>query len=239
MAASKTGKVVVLYNGRGSNPKIKQGGKQIMAAKKGSARGRKTGAKAGSGRAKAKPKARGRRAGATRAAAPRAYEMNGSGRSGRRGARRSGARHYRPNPSGIFGTAQNLVGQLFFGGLGAFATSTASQLNPVQPASNLWASCLDVLIALGVAWAGGKVFPKHRDTIRIGAFAFVAGNIVTRYAPTLQQQIVSLSPINRQLTAGSNAGSPIDDEIADVTEVMGGPGFADVSEVGLSGGQYF
>jgi hypothetical protein len=130
------------------------------------------------------------------------------------------------------------VGQLFFGGLGAFATSTASQLNPVQPASNLMASALDVLIALGVAWAGGKVFPKHRDTIRIGAFAFVAGNIVTRYAPTLQQQIVSLSPVNRAAQQQLNAGNPIDDSIADVTEIMGGPGFADVNEVSVNGGQY-
>jgi len=231
MAASKeAGKVVVLYNGRGASPQVKQGG--VSMAGKSKKRGRKSGGKSAARSSnRAKPKARGRRR-----SAPRGYEMsarpNGRGR-----ARKTGRRHYRPNP-GILGQASSLVGQLFFGGLGAFATSTASQLNPVQPASNLMASALDVLIALGVAWAGGKVFPKHRDTIRIGAFAFVAGNIVTRYAPTLQQQIVSLSPVNRAAQQQLTAGSPIDDTIADVTEVMGGPGFADVNEVAMSGGQY-
>lgn len=232
MAAStkQTGKVVVLYNGRGASPKVEQGG--LMAKKKGG-RGRGTAAKS-SGATSSKRRGR-RRA----ASAPRTYyAQSNSSRRGRKSAKASrGRKHYRRN-SGVVGSVSNLVGQLFFGGIGAFAASTASLLNPIQPASAVVATLLDLAIALGVAWAGGKVFPKHRDTIRIGAFAFVAGNIVTRVAPNLQQQIVSLSPVKapQQLTAG-DAG-PIDDTIADVSEVGGWGGFGDVNQVTEAGGQY-
>jgi hypothetical protein len=227
----KSGQTVFLYNGSGVRPTIKTGGRVMAATKRkgghSTARGRKAGGGATSVRRKRRPQ-------------PRAYSLNANPanpgkRKSSRGRGRSRSRHVRRNP-GIFAGAQNLVGQLFFGGLGAFAASTASLLNPIAAASALVATIMDVGIALGVSWLGGKVFPKHRETIRVGAFAFVAGNIVTRYAPNLQQSIVSLSPINRgQLTAG-NSGGVIDDTISDVYEVPAG-GFGDVVEVGSAGGQ--
>jgi len=123
--------------------------------------------------------------------------------------------HYkkRHNP-GTFAGAGDILRQLGYGGLGAFLVSTATQLVPFNLSSPIMVLLLQLGLSIGVGWLGKKVFgPSQGQIMRIGAFAFTAGNAVQNFLPSLQSTIVSLSPIKAApraaLPVASGAGAAV------------------------------
>jgi hypothetical protein len=177
------------------------------------------------GRGRGRGRASGERSNGTRTivkyvqAAPPA-KSNGRGRRGRRRAR---SYFNNPNVSDVIKIAK----QLGLGGAGAFLTSTINQISPVQIESKYGIAVLQLLYALGVGWVAEKVLGKDMGaTVRIGAFAFVAGNMVQMFAPTLQQRLIDYSPLKPAATAqpqlpGGNVGTPLNTSLSDVEDIVG------------------
>lgn len=161
-------------------------------------------------------------------------------RPAKRNPRRGGGRGYFRNPSARDAVA--IVKQLGFGGLGAFAVSTVTQIVPITIESKVGIFISQLLYALGIGWGASKVMGKENGaTVRIGAFAFVAGNAVQMWMPDLQQRILEYSPVRaapgaRPVVAAVPGAAvvtptPLDATLSDVEEVFSYSGLGDVYEV--------
>lgn len=186
-----------------------------MATKKkpGGSRSRKTAKKA-------KP----RKNGATQQSRSRSRSRSASVGSRSSGGYKRASKPRAQNPSkgrkrsrGRYGRSQNplsvrgfgaILKELGYAGGGAFAVSTLSQMVPIPVTSPLGILICQGILAWIVGWIGGKVFGKANESmIRVGGFAYAAGNFVTNQFPNLQQRILSLSPLNFARSAMVPAGA--------------------------------
>lgn len=160
-------------------------------------------------------------------------KKNGSSRP-RKNSSRGGRGYFRnPNVKDAF----NVVKQLGFGGLGAFAVSTVTQIVPIQIESRVGIFISQLLYAIGIGYGATRLLGREAgQTVRIGAFAFVAGNAVQMFMPNLQDKLLSYSPVkakNPVATLSPAVGAAPLEGISDVEEINPNYfNYADVQEVG-------
>lgn len=199
---------------RKANGQFKKGGGGTpRAANKGKGRGRGTRGRARStGSRRRSQNSAAKAAPATKVvyrykAAPAAQNgRKGKGRGRGRGRSRNGSNSFLRNPS--LKSAGAILKELGYAGAGAFGVSTLSQIIPFPVTSPVMILIVQGVLAWIVGWLGGKALGREQGTLmRLGGFAYAAGNFVNNQFPNLQAKILSFSPLrpaaNAQLPPGA------------------------------------